>query len=178
MISLYIVLTIGLLAILWPTYIDATAKRGAPFVPTEPKVVSKMLDMAKIRKGDVVYDLGSGDGRIVVAAALMGAKAVGIEISLFRFWYSQLWIRLLKLQGRARIFRKNLFKVDLREADIIFAFLSQETNDKLVKKFNKELKKGARVVSYAFTMPGWKRTLIDTHPSHKYGPIYLYIKKG
>lgn len=157
----------------WDIYIRRTDKHGAPFVPLEPDVVESALRMAKVKKGDVFYELGSGDGRLVIAAALRGAKAVGVELSWTRVIYSRFWIFLLRLQKNAKIIHKNFFDINLSDADVVCLFLLQETNEKIQNKLKKELKKGTRVVSVAFTFPNWEPEAIDLN-GPIYGPIYLY----
>jgi tRNA A58 N-methylase Trm61 len=152
---------------------SGTIKYGAPFFPLDSKVIGRIMNLADLKKGEIFYDLGSGDGRLVIAAALRGAKAYGIEIDRFRAWYSRLRISLLGLKDKATIIQKNFFEVDLSEADVITSYLLQKTNDRLIPKLNKEVKKGARVLGIAFSFSGWQPTKIDKRGT-KYGPIYLY----
>lgn len=156
---------------------NRTTVFGAPWVPLEPHVVAKILDLADVKEGDIFYDLGSGDGRLVIAAASRGARAYGVEVDFFRVWYSRLCILLFGLSRRATIINQNFFKVDLSTADVITAYLLQETNDELFPKLEKEVKDNARVVGVAFNFPAWTPVKID--PSGPiYGPLYLYhIKK-
>lgn len=142
-------------------------------MPSDLEAVERMISLAEIKKGDVFYELGSGDGRIVVAAALRGAKAYGVEIDRLRVWYSRLWVRLLRLSQNAQIIHQDFFKVNLSKADIICLFLLPETNEKLTKKFKKELKKGTKIISYAFPLRDWKPSYIDPLGGH-FGPIYVY----
>jgi len=167
-----ILLAIGLIILLVHRRNHST-KFGAPFVPLEPDVVTRILKLADIKKGETFFDLGSGDGRLVIAAAMMGAKAYGVEIDQLRVWYSRLWIYLLGLKNNATIIQKNIFDVDLSDADVITAYLLQETNEALMPKLKKETKKGARVLGIAFNFPEWKPTIIDRR-GPVYGPIYLY----
>lgn len=146
---------------------------GAPFVPLEPDVVDRIMNLSRIGRGDIYFDLGSGDGRLVIAAALRGAKAYGVEIDPFRVWYSRLCIFLLGLGGRAKIIHKNIFEIDLSKADAVTTYLLQETNDKLFEKLDKELKPRARVVSAAFSFSKWNPEIIDPN-GPIYGPLYLY----
>jgi len=160
--------------IFWIPYKLRTTRQGAPFVPLEPEVVEEVMKLAKVDKDDIFYDLGSGDGRLVIAAALHGAKEVyGIEIDPLRVFYSRFWLKLLRLEN-AKIIKGNFFEIDLSKATVVSLYLLQETNDKLKSKFEKELKKGTRVVSVAFFIPGWKPAKISPvgPPS---GPTYLYI---
>lgn len=148
---------------------------GAPFVPTDPVFVERVMELATLKPGDVFYDLGSGDGRLVIAAALRGAIAYGIEIDFLRYWYSRSWIKLLRLDQTAKIIRENFFDINLSHADVVCLFLLQETNEKLEKKLEKELKPGTRVVSIAFRFPHWQPVKIDPIET-AYGPIYLYSR--
>lgn len=150
-----------------------TNKNGAPFVPMEPEVVERVLKLAEVKKGDVFYDLGSGDGRLVIAAALMGASAFGVEIDRLRVWYSRFWIWLLRLAKQAKILQQDIFETDLSKADVVCLYLLQETNEKIQNKLEKELKEDARIVSVAFDFPGWKPIVIEPK-SVIYGPMYLY----
>lgn len=161
------------LGIFWFYFVRNSEKHGAPFVPLEPQIVEQVMLYAQIKPGDTFYDLGSGDGRIVIAAALRGANAYGVEIDKLRVLYARLWIFFLQLRQQAIILEQDLFTVDLSGADIVCLFLLQETNEKLEKKLEKELKPGTRVISVAFSFPNWEPLLIDPH-GPKYGPIYVY----
>jgi SAM-dependent methyltransferase len=127
---------------------------GAPWVPTSMKTVHKMLTMADVRPDDVLYDLGCGDGRIIVTAARRyGARAVGIEIDPLRYLWCQFLVSILGLRDRVKIIFGNLFSQDLSEADVVTCYLLQNTNEKLEGKLLQELRPGTRVVSHDFTFP-------------------------
>jgi len=162
-----------LLALLWFPYVQRTTKAGAPFVAMEPDVVERVMKLAEVKKGDVFYDLGSGDGRLVIAAALHGAQAYGVEIDWTKVIYSRIWIYILRLHKQAKIIHKNFFDINLKEVDVVSLYLLQETNQKLKEKLKKELKPGTRIVSTAFTFEGWKPEKIDSRGTI-YGPIYFY----
>lgn len=170
------ILFLILIFVLWLPYIMHSTKAGAPYVPLEPAVVSRVIKLAAIKPGETFCELGSGDGRIVIAAALQKAIAYGVEIVFFRVWYSRIWIHLLRLQKHASIIHQDIFEVDLSSANIVCLYLLQETNLKLQQKLDKELEKGTRVLSIAFHFPGWKPVAIDPR-GPIYGPIYLYIKE-
>ncbi len=124
---------------------------GAPWVPSPNETIRKMLLLAKVKPGEEVYDLGSGDGRIVIISAKeFGARSTGIEIDVFRAFYSKLIIRLLGLRGKARIIWSSFYRVDLSRADVVTVYLLPQTNDKLLPKLERELKPTCRVVSHAF----------------------------
>ena len=173
MLDFIAVAVLVVVALLWIPYIMRTTKFGAPFVPTEPDVVQRVLDLAEVGAGDVFYDLGSGDGRLVIGAALHGAQAFGIEIDRLRAWYSKVWIALLRLGKNARIMQTNFFDIDLSDATVVCLYLLQETNEKIQEKLEEELRPGTRVVSVAFTFPGWEPVAVDPEGT-VYGPIYLY----
>jgi len=162
---------IGLsLAMLILLSISWTQARGAPWVPTSMREVHKMLAMAEVGPNDVVYDLGCGDGRIIVAAAQRyGARAVGIEIDPLRYLWCQLLITVLGLRGRVHVILGDFFAQDLRDADVVTCYLLQSTNKKLEEKFATELKPIARVVSHDFTFPRLKKVRWDSEDS-----LYLY----
>jgi SAM-dependent methyltransferase len=146
---------------------------GAGYDPTPIDRVYKMLDMAQVNENDIVYDLGSGDGRILITAAKRyGARAVGIEADPFRFIFS--WLNILFSGQSKKIKLKfgNFFKKKISNATIITVFLYRPTNNKLKEKFLKELKPGTRVVSYIWTFDNWE--LEDCLPEDR---IYLYIIK-
>lgn len=150
-----------------------TTKNGAPFVPLEPEVVEEVMKLAEIKQEDVFYDLGSGNGRLVIAAALRGVKeSYGVEVDRFRVIYSRLWLKFLHLKN-AKILKKDIFETDLSNADVITLYLLPGTNNRLAEKFKKELKKGTRVVSVAFSLPGLKPVKISPK-GPIYGPVYLY----
>ena len=127
-----------------------------PDVRTPPPIVRAMLDLAGVTPDDVVYDLGSGDGRIVIAAAReFGARGVGIEIDPSLVAQSRATIRRLGLDERVRIVEQDLFEVDLREATVVTLYLSLDLNRRLRPKLLAELTPGSRIVSHDFSMSDW-----------------------
>jgi predicted RNA methylase len=128
------------------------------FVPTPEEVVDVMLKVAKVTKNDVVYDLGSGDGRIPIAAAKQyGARAVGIDIDPVRIGEANANLKEAAatdsgLLSRVRFLNQDLFTANISEATVVTLYLLPSLNIKLIPKLNKELKPGTRVVSHAFDM--------------------------
>lgn len=169
-----IFIIIGLFLLLWTYVSNFSSRFSAPYVGTEPDIVKRMLNIADLKKGETLYDLGSGDGRMVVAAALRGAKTVGIEIDPLKVIYSRFFIKALRLNKSAKIIRGNFFEKDLSEADVVTLFLLHDTNQKLKNKFKKELKKGSRVVSYSFILENWKPEKTYLNRDSIWGPIYFY----
>ena len=125
------------------------------FVPTPAEVIEKMLDLAKVTARDVVYDLGCGDGRIVIAAAKRGARAVGIDIDPKRISEANANAKAEKVTDKVRFIENDLFDSDIGEATVVTLYLLSRLNEKLKPKLLKELKPGTRVVSHAFDMGDW-----------------------
>lgn len=125
------------------------------YVPTPHEVVSKMLDMAKVAKGEVVYDLGCGDGRIVVAAAKRGAKATGWDINPERVREARENVKNNHVEQNAKILHDDIFTLDLSSANVVTLYLLTSLNEKLIPQLEK-LKPGSRIVSHDFSMPGVK----------------------
>lgn len=137
------------------------SRKIVPFVPTPQRVVDKIIDMAGVKKGDVVYDLGSGDGRIVIAAAKKGAKAVGFEIDPELIGTSRDNIKKAGVEERAEIRNQDILTADLSGASVITMYLLPDVNLKLKPKLLRQLKPGSRVVSHAFDMGDWKPDKIE-----------------
>jgi SAM-dependent methyltransferase len=150
-----------------------------PYVPTPMAVVQKMLEVAKVQSDDVVYDLGSGDGRIVIMAAQkFGAHAVGVELDSDLFEKSSDRIRKLGLQDRAQIIHENMFEVNVHHATVVTLYLLTAVNERLRPKLERELRSGARVVSHDFQIPGWHpaETAEVTSENQVASKVYLYIR--
>ena len=150
------------LLLLFAISISWTVFRGAPWIPAGVKTVLKMLVLAKIKPGELVYDLGCGDGRIIVSAVTrFDARAVGIEIDPLRYAWVKLLVKLMRIADKAEIIFGDFFKQDLSQADVVTCYLLQPTNEKLEAKLLRELKPGTRVVSYTFTFPNMKLVAHD-----------------
>ena len=127
------------------------------FVPTPHEVVDDMLRLANVRKGDILYDLGSGDGRIAIAAAKKyGIKAVGIDIDPERIREATENARKAGVTDLVQFRQEDLFKADFREATVVTLYLLPDLNVKLRPRLWDELKPGTRVVSHQFDMGTWK----------------------
>ena len=126
------------------------------YVPTPQEVVDAMLKLAKVSPNDVVYDLGCGDGRIVVTAAKLGARSVGIDIDPERVKESSANVKAAGVDSRARIVQGDLFESDIGEATVVTLYLLSSLNQKLRPKLLADLKPGTRIVSHAFDMGDWK----------------------
>jgi len=127
-----------------------------PFVPTTDAAVAEMLKLGDVKKGDVVYDLGCGDGRIVIAAAKAGARGVGLDINPVRIAEAKANAKKAGVEDQVRFEEQDLFQADVREATVVTLFLLQSVNLKLRPKLLADLKPGTRVVSNTFDMGDWK----------------------
>ena len=165
---LFGVLAIAIVSTMW------TAIRGAPWAPTPWATVHEMLAVARVQPGDVVYDAGSGDGRVLIAAARrFGARAVGIEIDPLRYVWTRLLVMVLGLRPQVCVIRGDLFYQDLSQADVVTVCLRPDTNHNLVSKLRREMRPGARVVSYSFAIPGWPLAGSDERRQ-----VFLYRADG
>jgi cyclopropane fatty-acyl-phospholipid synthase-like methyltransferase len=127
------------------------------FVPTPQEVVDAMLEVAKVTKNDVVYDLGSGDGRIpVTAAKKYGARAVGIDIDPQRIKEANANAQAAGVTDKVKFLNQDLFTSNISEATVVTLYLLPSLNVKLMPKLKAELKPGTRIVSHAFDMGDWK----------------------
>ena len=148
---------------------QAPATKKAPdviYVPTPQPVVEAMLDLAQVKPDDVVYDLGSGDGRIVITAAKrFGARGVGVEMDAALVKKARENAAAAGVSNRVRFVTADLFATDLRPASVVTLYLLQSLNERLRPKLVRELKPGTRVVSHVFNMgPEWpaeKTLMVD-----------------
>ncbi len=143
---------------------------GATWMPTKKKDVERFLKLAKLKSDEVFYDIGCGNGRMVIVAAKQGAKAVGLEISLFPYLLGKLNIFLK--QSSAKIKYRDLWRYNLGDADVIYFFLMPKKMKRLKTKFEQELNPGTRVISYVWPIDGWTPIKIDE--CEGWPKMYLY----
>jgi predicted RNA methylase len=147
----------------------------APYVASPARVVDRMLELAKIKPGETLYDLGCGDGRILIAAVeKYKVKAVGVEISPRLASKATTSIAKAGLQSQARVIQGDLLNVDFTGADVVTIYLETELNSELRPRLEKYLKPGARVVSHDYEIPGWKASMVDRTDGSVKHVIYLY----
>lgn len=148
----------------------------APYVVSPQQIVDRMLELADPKPSETVYDLGSGDGRILITAVQRyRAKAVGVEISDALVQSTTDRIQKLGLQNEARVIHGDFLQVDLSPADVVTMYLATDTNEILRPNLEKYLRNGARVVSHDYAVPGWKATVVDRDlPDARGHVIYLY----
>jgi tRNA A58 N-methylase Trm61 len=160
--TIFVIAVAGFASVIGPYF------TGAPWVPMPLDTARRMLQLADVRPGETVYDLGSGDGRVlIVAAREFGATAIGVEIDPLRTLISRSAMTLLGLRHCARVTRANLFDVDLSEADVVTVYLLPKANARLAPKLRSELKPGARVVTLTYPIPDWEPVVRD-------GGIHVY----
>ena len=151
----------------------------APYIPTPLDVVEKMLNLAQVDQRDRVYDLGSGDGRIVIMAARkFGAEAVGVELDDDLYNQSSARIAELGLEKRAKILHANMFETDLRPATVVTLYLLTLVNERLRPLLKQQLRRGARIVCHDFKIPGWEPETVVEMTSKNGVPhtLYLYVR--
>jgi len=154
------------------------AESLAPFVPTPMEVVEKMLELAEVKKTDMVYDLGCGDGRIVVTAAeKYGARGVGVDYNMERVNEARELAKEKKVENLVKIIYQDVMKVSFSEATVVTLYLLESSNILLQPNLEKYLKPGSRVVSHDFDMPGWTAKKVVTVSSNEWyeSTIYLWI---
>src|ERR1700683_2596667 len=151
------------------------ANKLAPYVASPVHVVDRMLELANVRPGETLYDLGSGDGRILIAAVQKyKVKAVGVEISPKLVAKAETSIAKAGLEGQARVMQGALVNVDFTGADVVTIYLGTPLNEELRPHLEKYLKPGARVVSHDYAIPGWKPTRTEKTEGPHGHLIYLY----
>lgn len=143
--------------------------KGAPFTKSSPVEIQTMLNFAAIRKNELVFDLGSGDGTILIEAAKRGANAIGTELNPFLVWYSQLRVKHSGYSDKVSIRWGNLKKISLKDADVLFFYLLPNTVRNLKEKFSRELKVNARIISNGIPISGWT-------PIREKNNVFLYRK--
>jgi len=154
------------LSLTYMVYLLYAIVSAAPFVPTSAQPMRTMLRLAQIHPGERVVDVGSGDGRLVLAAADIGAEALGIEINPILYVWSVIRAKV-KRQSRAAFCRANFWHTDLARADVLMVYCLPGKMERLEKKIKKEMQPGARIVVHAFPFPSWQYTQKD-------GKVYLY----
>lgn len=152
----------------------------APYVSTPLSVVRQMLVLSELRPGELIYDLGSGDGRVVIMAAQeFGARGIGVELREDLVKRAIERISELNINDKVKIVQSDMFNVDLSQANVVTLYLTTSANEKVKPKLESELKQGARVVTHDYEILGWKPHKVDKfcenprlgYPSHT---LYVY----
>lgn len=143
--------------------------KDAPFIPVGVEVVERVMNVAGVGPGDVFFDLGSGDGRLVIAAAARGARAYGVEINWLRVWYSRILVYVFGLSSTATIIYGDLLKTDLESASVVYFYLLPIVSEKVKEKLLREAKREVRIVALASPLAG-----LELVKEELIGPIRLY----
>lgn len=128
---------------------------GAPFVPSTSQTANKMIELSDLKKSMKVYDLGSGDGRLLKLAANRGAYATGFEINPFLVLFTKIRFYFSPYRKLVKIHWSNFWKADFHDADVVFVYLLPWKMEKLEKTLRSKLKKGSLIVSNSFVFPDW-----------------------
>ncbi|HEX9664422.1 MAG TPA: 50S ribosomal protein L11 methyltransferase [Patescibacteria group bacterium] len=164
---LYLIFTgFVFLGIFW-FFTLAAMVSGAPYVPTSKSHVREMVALAGVRPGELVIDLGSGDGRLLIESVRLGARGIGWEINPLLYFWSKFKIKQAGFQDKIKINYGSFWKADISRADVIVLFLITHKMKKMKNKLQTELKPGTRVVSNGFKFPDWE--IINGN-----GAVYLY----
>jgi hypothetical protein len=167
LISLVVFILLFFVTLVW---ILIPALYGLPPVPTKPERIRKALKLANLQPDEVLYDLGAGDGRVLlIAAGEFGAKAVGIEVGPVQC--AVIWLRAVTsgFGNQIQIRWANFYKADLRDADVVFVYATSKEIVKLVPHLEMQLKNGARVISVSADFPEWEPSTFDER-----GLIFVY----
>ena len=176
-------LALGALALAGPLALSgvghAAAQDGrslAPFVPTPNDVVERMLTLAGVTEDDVVYDLGCGDGRIVIAAAReFGARGVGVDIDPQRIAEANANAEQAGVQHLVRFIEQDAMQVDVSDATVVTLYLLSSSNARLKPILTRQLRPGARIVSHAFSMGDWDPDVVDRFEDTRGSTRTLYL---
>ncbi len=148
--------------------------RAAPWLPVRNRDIGRIVTLARLSSQQVFFDLGSGDGRVLMALGRnCRARTIGYEVSVLPFLYSQIRLLTAGLHKCVEVRFADFFTADLSPADVVFCFLTPMAMKKIAPKFRAELKPGARVISYSFSIPGWVPERVDK-PTEKSIPIFVY----
>jgi len=133
-----------------------------PWVPTAQDRARRALEMVQLQPDELLYDLGAGDGRIILMAAEeFGARAIGIEVSLLQYLFTRLRIFFSGIKPKVSVRLENFYRTDLSDADVVFAYLTPDQTIRFQDDLARQLKPGARVVAVAFDFPDWKPIEFD-----------------
>ena len=170
----------GRLQDLYPQDLTTTSKSIAPFVPSPMDVVGVILELAELKPGEVLYDLGCGDGRIVLAAAKdYGSRAVGVDLNAMLICEARNRAEKLGFRDEVRFIEGDMFDVDLKPADVVIMYLLTSANEKVRPKLESELRLGTRVITHDFPIINWRcQRRLDYRGESGKHTLYLYVWQG
>jgi SAM-dependent methyltransferase len=147
--------------------------KGAPFVPSSNKDITKLLEVVKIKPGAMVVELGCGSGRFLrAAAAKYKIRGLGVDVNILLIWWARFWARVSQIKG-LQFESRDMFEVNLGQADVVYLFLLPRSLRKLDQKLHDEVKKGAYVISHGFELVGWNSKLVTRVNNHVFDS-YVY----
>jgi cyclopropane fatty-acyl-phospholipid synthase-like methyltransferase len=150
------------------------AVSAAPWVPLRKRDISRLLSIAELKPGELIYDLGCGDARVIVAAAqAYSVRAVGFEIALLPYCLAKLRVWFSGTGNLVKVRYQSFWSIPLGEAEVVFSYLTPAVMGRLETKLDKQLKPGAKFISYAFKLPRRAPTQ-RSQPTNNDLPIYLY----
>ena len=154
-----------------------SALKGGPFVPTPKRIIRKALKLAELKEGEILYDLGAGIGNVlIIGEKEFGAKVVGFEFSPILYFLAKLNLFFHQIKGK--IYYQNFFEAKIKNADVIFLYLTPKILEKLKEKLKKELKPGTRIVCFSSPIPSWQPTKIfPLEETRCKINLYLYLIK-
>jgi SAM-dependent methyltransferase len=158
----------GVLLLLWLVFLAVPGLLGGPpFLGSRPEYAAAAFALAELKPGERVLDLGSGDGRLLLAAAAQGAQATGYEINLLLVWWSRFKALVAGQRARVRVHWQDFAKADLAAADLVVLYCTDAAMTRLAERFRQELPAGARVITLRYPIPDWE-------PVAQNGPAHLY----
>ena len=162
----------------YPQDLTTTSKSIAPFVPSPMDVVRMILELAELEPNEVLYDLGCGDGRIVLAAAKdFGSKAVGVDLNAMLISEAKNRAEKLGFGDEARFIEGDMFNVDLKPANVVIMYLLTSANEKMRPKLESELSPGTRVITHDFPIINWRcQSRLDFKGESGRHTLYLYVR--
>ena len=167
-------IVIGIVIIVLSSFAYAGLK-GAPWVPTWKRDVARFLELAKIKPGQKMYELGCGDGRLMIAAAKAGAQVTGYEISLLPYLAAKIRCGFSQQRQQSKVRFKDFWQADLSQADVIYFFLTPGPHNRFGSQFAGKLKSGCRVITYVWPIKGWQADQVDKQ--EKRPDLFLYVIK-
>ncbi|MFA5029456.1 MAG: hypothetical protein WC518_01740 [Patescibacteria group bacterium] len=173
---LFLFLTIFALLMSFSLIVGLIQTGGVPFVSTSRRGFDAISQLAEIKPGDIIYDLGCGKAHFLIQTVKKhNARGIGYELALWPYLWAK--FNVWRSRARVKIYRKNFFKASLNEADVVFCYLFPGTMVKLEPKFSVELRPNARVVVAAFQLPNLepKKSVLINDNNTKLGKFYLYV---
>lgn len=146
------------------------------FIPTPDDAIAAMIQLAQVTADDLVYDLGCGDGRLLVQAAQLGARGVGIDIDPVRIAEAQTLAAAAGVSDRLQFHQGNLYETTFEAATVVMLYLLPHLNVRLMPCLQAQLRPGSRIVSHQFDMEGWEPSqIISLTPSEEDSTLYLWV---